>query len=275
MVARMLAETLVRQAYLKIHITLRTYSPPIDRRADGEWIRVDPKRWPERTRITVSTGLTVSDRARQAAAHGVVVQQQMALAEKGSTLVNPMTLYRALTDQARMLGLFNVQGYYVDPESSEGQQAAAAKQQGAQRQAQMQQQASMATIQAQGQMLAQVEETKNRGRVASEQMKLQGDAQQIKADLVESMRKLEVDQNQFAATMVMDRQELREKLKVENQKLIDKKTQEAAEMVADAAKRNMEQEQFTKNLALEYDRLKAKVLEMEAKYGNEGNANDE
>jgi hypothetical protein len=128
MVARTLAETLIRSTFLLLHETLRTQFPEqMMLNRGGEWIPVSPQQWPKRTRVNVKVGLSPAERNRKANSLATTVQQQMVLFEKGGNgiVMNLNGLHRALLDWSKAVDLDNAEKYWVDPESESSQQAAA------------------------------------------------------------------------------------------------------------------------------------------------------
>lgn len=192
MVARMIAETLVKQSYVKIQTVLRTYSPTITREINGQWVQINPRTWQPRDKVSVATGLTGSERARLAASLGYLADKQIALIEADSILANEVTLYRTLQDQARMMGLQNPQSYLVDPRSLEGEKAARQKQQNLTQQAQQTQQQAAMQAQLQAQVLGTVEQIKQQGALQKEAMKLAQDQQQFLLELGQKFDQLRV-----------------------------------------------------------------------------------
>ncbi len=137
MFARNLAETLVRQIYLLMHRTLRTYAGgEMQVRFRDQWTTVDPSLWPARDEINVLPGLT--PRARQAYAMALQfgLQYGMAAAQQGLSgiLVDADSLYRTVVDYYAAAGIDSPEQYWVDPKSEKArgnaeQQQAAAEQQ--------------------------------------------------------------------------------------------------------------------------------------------------
>ena len=129
MVARTLAETLLRSTFLILHETLRTQLPePIMLNRSGQWVAVSPQQWPPRNRVNVRVGLSPSERNRKAGALLQVLQfQQQALGAGGNDIiVNLNGVHRAVLDWGRSVDLENPDQYFVDPESDASKQAAQA-----------------------------------------------------------------------------------------------------------------------------------------------------
>lgn len=127
MVARTLAETLVRSTFLLLHETLRTQFPEqIMLNRSGQWIPVSPQEWPKRNRVNVKVGLSPAERNRKAASLLTTIQfQTQALQAGGNGIIVDLNgIHRAMLDWSRSVDLDNAEKYWVDPESDASQQAA-------------------------------------------------------------------------------------------------------------------------------------------------------
>ncbi len=130
MVARTLAETLMRSLFLLIHETLRTQFPePIMVNRLGQWQPMNPKEWQPRTRVNVKVGLSPAERNRKAASLQNTVSQQMQIFQQGGAqiMVDMNGIHRALLDWSRAVDLDNAEKYWIDPESDSSQKAAKAQ----------------------------------------------------------------------------------------------------------------------------------------------------
>jgi hypothetical protein len=199
MIARNLAETLLRSLFLLVHRTLaEEYGQPLQLRLADEWVEVDPSQFRDRSRVNVKQGLSPGEKARKAAAMREIVAAQMALLQAGldGVLVDLPSLYNSLLDLGLALELDNVQGYFVDPAGRAAQQVAATK--GAQGQQQEQLQLQMVQLQ------MQLEQA----RVQLEQAKLQLDAAKHQQDIAFQYRELathaEIEEAKLTATVTTD-----------------------------------------------------------------------
>ncbi len=137
MMARTLAETMLRSAWLLTHRALRSWvTSEMEVNSGGRFITSNPAQWPERESVTLKTGLSVGERAQRKAALSEVLAQQIQIMEKGfgGQLTDLPSVYSALIDWTRAAMLDNGERYYVDPKSDEARQAG--------QQAQAQQQAT-------------------------------------------------------------------------------------------------------------------------------------
>ena len=136
MVARTLAETLMRSMFLLLHATLRGGGlDPIMVNRSGEWSEQDPSQWPARNRVNVKVGLSPAERNRKATALQTTVGQQMQIFQQGGAgiMVDMNGIHRAMLDWSRAVDLDNAEIYWIDPESQKSRQAA--QQQSQQKQA--------------------------------------------------------------------------------------------------------------------------------------------
>ena len=157
-----LAETLVRQAFLILHDTLRTYwKGEIQYMKAGEWQSTNPREWQRRTRIDVIPGLSPGQRRQQANALQQVIQMQLQLVQggQGGTVTDLNGFHQAVHDWMSAMELNNTAGYFIDPDSQEGQQAQQMQMQSAQQQQMMQAQMMQMQIQLEQQKL-QLEQQK-------------------------------------------------------------------------------------------------------------------
>lgn len=174
MVAKNLAETLIKPLYLKLHALLRSYQQnPLVVPGSTGWQTANPQQWSPRDTMVVSLGMSVGERTRRSAALGAILQQQMAAMQNGmdGIIVTPTHLYQTLIDMVRMAGLPSPEQYFQSPESPQAQQAAQQKQQAAQQQAQIQQQAAQQQLQ----VPIQMEQIKAQGTVQAAQIRSETD----------------------------------------------------------------------------------------------------
>jgi hypothetical protein len=191
MVAKTLAETMIKALYLKTHNLLRQYQQnPIVIPGSTGWQTANPQQWSPRDSMNVSLGMSVGERTRRTAALQSIMQTQMTAVQAGKdgTLVTEANLYNTAVDLVRMAGLPDPSQYFTDPASPQAQQAAQQKQQAAQQQAQIAQQAaqaqlqvpvSMETIKAQ----ASVQSAQIRAASASETQQMKNEIEGLKAAL--------------------------------------------------------------------------------------------
>lgn len=139
MIARTLAETLLRSAFLLVHTLLRTeLKEPMMLRMADQWVQVDPSQFRPRIKVNLKAGLSPGERARKQQNLAMVVQHQLTLLQAGldGVMVSLPNLYAAMIDWGRASDIDGVESYWTDPASQASQQAGQAKaEQGQQMQA--------------------------------------------------------------------------------------------------------------------------------------------
>ena len=148
MVARTIAETLIRTLFVLLHSVLRTQFPePIMLNRSGQWIPSNPQQWQPRNRVNIKVGLSPAERSRKANSLVTTIQQQIGIFQQGGAdiIVNVNGIHRAILDWSRAVDLEAAEKYWLDPESPESQQA----QESAKQQQQEQQEAQLKVLAAQ------------------------------------------------------------------------------------------------------------------------------
>jgi hypothetical protein len=105
MVARNLAETLMKPLYRKLHALLRQYwQEPMMLPGSAGWRTLTPSQWPERKDMAISMGMSVGERGRRIASLQAVLQQHAQDAQTGMTgiLSDLPAIYAARTDLVRL-----------------------------------------------------------------------------------------------------------------------------------------------------------------------------
>jgi hypothetical protein len=143
MIARTLAETLLRSAFMLVHRLLRTeYGEPLQLRLADQWVQVDPSQWKVRDRVNIKSGLSPGERSRKAAAMAGILQYQQSTMQMGldGIMVTLPNIYNALLDWCSSQELEAGEKYFTDPRSQQAQQGSQQKAQGQQQQQQQEQQ---------------------------------------------------------------------------------------------------------------------------------------
>ena len=149
-VSRNLANTMIKDAFLKMHRVLREeYTGTIMYRKSGDWVETSPAEWKPRSRININVSLSPGERRRHAANLQQVLQLQEKIASMGGmgVAVDLNGIHKTATDWMRAVQLDDSEEYLVDPSSQKGQQAQ--QQAGQQQQQQTQMQAQMTQMQVQ------------------------------------------------------------------------------------------------------------------------------
>lgn len=151
MIARTLAETLLRSLFLLVHRLLRTeLAETLTLRLADQWVTVDPGQWRPRDRVNIKSGLSPGEKSRKVAALSQVISYQWSVLQAGQdgVMVTLQNLYNAYLDWASANDLDAGEKYFTDPQSptaQEGMQAKAEQNQQTQ-QLQMQLQSAMLQI---------------------------------------------------------------------------------------------------------------------------------
>ena len=157
MFARNIAETLIRNIYLLMHRTLRTFAEgPMKSKLRNKQIQVDPTTWPIRTSLNVTPGLTPQARTAVGQAMLILMQDQAQATAMGlgGQLVSLDNMYRTRLDFLRAKGVQNCEQYLTDPSSDEARMAAQQSQEQQAALAQQQQQLLAMQIQLEERKLA-------------------------------------------------------------------------------------------------------------------------
>lgn len=161
-ISRNLANTLVKDAFLKMHRTLREqWDGPLMFYKSGEWQQTNPGEWRARENINITVALSPGERRRHSAnLEKVLNYQQMVMQAGGNNLaVDLDCIHKATTDWLRSAQLDDSEGYFIDPQSPQGKQAQQMAAQSQQEQQQMQMQMQQMAMQME-QMRLQLDQQK-------------------------------------------------------------------------------------------------------------------
>ena len=115
LMARIIAETGLKQAFMDIHELLCKHG---DKRSmeltEGQWIKVNPSEWKLRTNVRVNVGLGNVSRERLIMTAQAMLETQIKLLQTGLPVVNPLNIYKTLTDLADAYGK-SPEMYFTDP----------------------------------------------------------------------------------------------------------------------------------------------------------------
>jgi hypothetical protein len=199
LMAKVIAETLVRQVYVKIHYNLRTnFSNEVSAKVQGNWIVATPSSWPERQHVSVALGLTMGDRLRQASAYTQLITEQKELLQTGSVLVDEQKMYQLLIARANALMIPHAHSYYTDPSSPEGKQAAAQRQQLMMQKNQQDMQVQMMNME----LLPRVEQIKAEGSANVQMLKNKVEELSLRFSQQAEYDKLEKDYDELRLKLV-------------------------------------------------------------------------
>jgi hypothetical protein len=198
MIARVLAETLVKPLFLGLHSCIRQNAKSTSvSRLLGKWTPVDPTRWAERTAMTVEVGLGAAGKDAEIAAMLQIQNLQKAIVEGGGagTLVTEENIYKSATDMSKKLGVKQPEEYFTDPASTEAQQAKAQKAQ--------QPNPEMAAVQGE----QQLQQAKQQGELQLQSAKQQAE-QSLSQLKMQADKEIQANKSQMQAAADQHKQEL-------------------------------------------------------------------
>lgn len=180
MIARVLAETLVKPFYLGMHAEIRenACSTKIAQLL-GKWVPVDPTKWAERNAMTVEVGLGAAGKDAEIAAMTQIIGLQKAIVEGGGygKLITDQDIYKSATDMSKKLGVKAPEEYFTDPSTVPPQppkpDPEMVKVQGEQALQQQKQQGEMALGQMKVQAEKEIQANKSSMQAAADQHKQQ------------------------------------------------------------------------------------------------------
>lgn len=122
MIARVLAETVVKELYLGLHALIREHAEAAKvTKLNGSWVTVDPTTWGERNSMTIEVGLGASGRDQDLAAMTQLAQTMTGIvAQQGGAdgpIVTRENAYNAAIDLAKALGRKQPERYFTNPAS--------------------------------------------------------------------------------------------------------------------------------------------------------------
>lgn len=120
MIARVMAETGIKQVFRKVHVLCRTH-PDIAQtvKLRGEWVSIDPMSWQERTDMTASVGLGVVDKQQMTNMLISLLEIQKEALAMG--LAGPEQIYNALEKLVEGTGMGQASQFFMDPTSPDWQ----------------------------------------------------------------------------------------------------------------------------------------------------------
>ena len=120
MIARVLAETLIKPFYLGMHAEIRE-NASAGKIANllGKWVPIDPTKWADRDAMSVEVGLGASGKDMEIAAMNQIIAGMRSIVEEQGGASGPIVtlknVYQAATDLAKKLGVKSPQEYFTDP----------------------------------------------------------------------------------------------------------------------------------------------------------------
>ncbi len=123
MIARIFAETGVKDLYLDVHALLRKHASKVAvTKLRGQWLPIDPSAWAERNQVSVEVGVGSGGKEQRLAMLTQVIQLQAnvvkTLGPQAQSLVTPENAYAAFMDAAKAGGLKSASAYFTDPKTA-------------------------------------------------------------------------------------------------------------------------------------------------------------
>ena len=118
LVARVFAETGVKDLFLMVHRLVRTtYSKKEIFRLRGKWVEVDPRGWKNRSDMTINVGLGTGNKDAQL----MHIQTILGAQERAMPLgvATPQNVYNALIKLTQNAGFRHPEEFWTDPEGKE------------------------------------------------------------------------------------------------------------------------------------------------------------
>lgn len=116
LIARVFAETGLRDLFLGIHRDLRSGPmKDIAMKLKGEWVSVNPRTWKHRADMTVNVGMGRGDRDEKRQGLMLIAQTQEKLIMAGSRMVDESKLFATAERLAETFGFESVEPFFHDP----------------------------------------------------------------------------------------------------------------------------------------------------------------
>lgn len=122
LIVRLLAETGIKDIFLKLHAQMIKYGTVRQMKQKDGWVKVDPSEWRERDDMICRVGLGNSSKEVKLAAAQLLLTTQKDLAMSGSKTVNDKNIYEAGKLLVEAAGEINVDKYFTNPETLPPQQ---------------------------------------------------------------------------------------------------------------------------------------------------------
>lgn len=194
LIVRVIAEVGIKPLCFKIRDLCTEHLDSIkDFRFRGQWLKVSPATWPNRIRTTTRVGTGTGNHERKVMAIREITQHQLALQQMpGQSLVDSNNIFKSLDDFCVFSGLNSAVGYFIDPNSPEGQQKAqeVAQQMQAQQQAQQEQMMEQLKFQKQ---LAEAEQQKAIAQSKAAHYRAQSDKANAMLQLTDNQNRFQLE----------------------------------------------------------------------------------
>lgn len=117
LIARNLAETLVKDLFWLLHATIRKHGQEAQTvKLRNQWVSVDPRNWKTRNEMTINVGLGTGGKAEQFAQTMALANFQKELVLGGKTnIVDDAKLYNTAAALAKLVGHKNADQFFNNP----------------------------------------------------------------------------------------------------------------------------------------------------------------
>ena len=117
LVARLFAETGVKDLFLIVHAMCRKHSQKAEvMRLRNSWVPIDPRQWKRRTDLQISVGLGTGNKDQMLQHLMMILQSQREAIQIG--IASPKNIYNALVKLTQNAGFKNPDEFWTDPEQA-------------------------------------------------------------------------------------------------------------------------------------------------------------
>lgn len=121
LVARLFAETGVKDLFLIVHAMCRKYSQREEVvRLRGKWVPIDPRQWKRRSDLSISVGLGTGSKDQMLAHIMQILQVQREALQIG--VATPKNIYNAVARLTQNAGFKDVEEFWTNPDQAPPQQ---------------------------------------------------------------------------------------------------------------------------------------------------------
>ena len=116
MLARVFAETGVKDLFLKIHALLIKHQDKAKQyKIDNDWVEINPSEWKTRKSMSVVVGVGTGDRSESMGHLMTVLEMQKEALQAGSSLADEQKIFNTLEKLIELADLKDVERYFNDP----------------------------------------------------------------------------------------------------------------------------------------------------------------
>lgn len=271
MIARVLAETLIKGWFLDIHALSRKHATRAEKlRLRGRWVDIDPSNFGARSDMTVEVGVGSGGREMELAGLTKIMDFQKEIIASGipnfQTMVSPKKVWNAATRFARKVGFKAPEMFFEDPDELEKKQQEAK----AQREAQgipepeeppnpdeMKMKAELELQTKKHQDMMMLESEKAKAKFAMDQQSMQT---KMQADQQTAMMDAQMRQAQSEADLTMKREQAVMEMQMRREQMAADQALKREQMLAEIElKRQQLNAEIEMNMQLEQMKIAAGV----------------